>query len=146
MLHVYLIVHNIKSIIQQHPVSANININFSLTCMKMIKPATGYFDIVEVTAFDLNQVTSNNDEYIDNSSVRVSQLFNNTCLCRYLCPCKFVFDNISEFKPNFNTLIKYFNINSVLMTVNNPQSNALVEMTNQVIYKMLDTEDLYNNS
>ena len=32
------------------------------------------------------------------------------------------------------------------MTVNNPQSNALVEMTNQVIYKMLDTEDLYNNS
>ena len=55
----------------------------SLTCMKMIDPVTGLFEIFEIPMFDLDEVTAGNDEYIDKSSARVSQMFNNTWLCKY---------------------------------------------------------------
>ena len=42
--------------------------------------------------FDLEEVTIGNDEYIDKSSARVGQFFNNTWVCRYLRPGKVVFD------------------------------------------------------
>ena len=64
----------------------------------MIDPATGWFEIVDIPMFDLKEVTLGNDEYIDKSSARVSQLFNNTWVCRYPRPRKVVFDNSSEFK------------------------------------------------
>ena len=76
----------------------------------MIDPATGWFVIVEIHMFDLEEVTLGNYEYIDKSSVRVSQLFNNTWLCRYQRPRKFVFDNGYEFKEDFNPLLKDFGI------------------------------------
>ena len=72
--------------------------NSSLTCMEIIDPAIGWFGIVEIPMFDLEEVTIGNDEYIDKSSSRVSHLFNNTCLCRYPRPLKVVFENGSEFK------------------------------------------------
>ena len=46
--------------------------------MKMIGPATGWFEIVKVTMYDLDEVKGGNDEYIYKSSARVNQLFNNT--------------------------------------------------------------------
>ena len=70
----------------------------SLTCMAMIDPVTGWFEILKIMTFDLDEVTAGNDEYIYKSSARVNQLFNNTWLCRYLHPHKVVFDNVSEFK------------------------------------------------
>ena len=66
--------------------------------MKMINPAIGWFEIVKVPTFDLDEVTGVNDEYIHKSSVMVSQLFNNTWLYGYPRPRKLVFDNISKFK------------------------------------------------
>ena len=72
--------------------------------MTMIDPAIGWFDIVEITTFALEEVKLGNDEYIDKSSARVSQLFNNTWICRYLRPRKVVFDNGSEFKQDFTPL------------------------------------------
>ena len=60
--------------------------------MAMIAPATGWFRIAKIPMFDLEEVTIGNDEYIDKSYARVSQLFNNTWLCRYSCPRKLVFD------------------------------------------------------
>ena len=48
----------------------------------MIDPDIGWFEIVEIPAFDLDEVTSGNDEYIDKSSDRVSQLFNKKWICR----------------------------------------------------------------
>ena len=47
----------------------------SLTCITMIDPTTGWFDIVEIPTFDLDKVTAGNDEYIYKSSARVNQLF-----------------------------------------------------------------------
>ena len=69
-----------------------------MTCMTMIGPATGWFDIFKIHTFDLEEVTLGNDEHIDKSSARVSHLFNNTWLWRYPRPHKVVVDNGSEFK------------------------------------------------
>ena len=46
--------------------------------MTMIYPSTGWFEIVEIPTYDLDEVMGGNDEYIYKSSVMVSQLFNNT--------------------------------------------------------------------
>ena len=84
--------------IQHQPSGSIVKINFSLTCMTMIDPAMGWFKIVEIPTFDLDAVTGGNDEYIDKSYTRLSQLFNNTWLCRYLHQRKVVFDNRYEIK------------------------------------------------
>ena len=111
-----------QSIIQQHPGGTIIRNNASLTCMTMIDPATGWFKIVKIPMFELEEVTIGNDEYIDKPSSRVRQFFNNTCLCIYSCPLKFVFDNGSEFKRDFTHLLKDFNIKPVLTPIKNPLS------------------------
>ena len=112
--------------------------------MTMIDPAMGWFEITKVLTFDLDEVMGGNDEYIDKSSSRVSHLFNNTCICRCAHPQKVVLDNGSEFKRDFTALIKYLNIKTVSTTLNNPQANAPVDQTNQVIYNMLVTKYLDN--
>ena len=45
-----------KSIIQQQPGGTVIQKNASLTCMKMIEPATGWLEIVNIPMFDLEEV------------------------------------------------------------------------------------------
>ena len=67
-----------KFIRQQQPGGTFIINNASLTCMTNIDPATGQFEIVEIPMFDLEEVTIGNDEYIDKSYFRVSQMFNST--------------------------------------------------------------------
>ena len=85
-MHVDLIGPYRKSIRQQYPGGSFIRNNAILTCMMMIDPATGWFEIVDIPMFDLKEVTLGNDEYIDKSYARVSQLFNNTGICIYLRP------------------------------------------------------------
>ena len=106
--------------------------------------ATGWFEIVEVPTYNLDEVTGSNDEYIYKSSSRVSHLFNNTCLRRYPVPHKFAFDNIYEFKIQFTPLLKYLYIDPVLTTIKNQQANTPVERVKQVILNMLVTKDLAN--
>ena len=71
-------------------------------------------------------------------------MFNNIWLFRYPRPRKVVFDNIYELKRDFITFLKEFDIKPVLMSVKNPQANALVERVHQVILNMLVTKDLDN--
>jgi hypothetical protein len=73
-------------------------VDLYLTCMTFIDPATGWFEITQVPYYDLDQVKVQNQEYIDKTSARISQLFNNTWLSRYPRPKRVVFDNGSEFK------------------------------------------------
>ena len=87
--------------------------------MTIIDPDTGWFEIVEIPTHDLYEVTGSNDEYIDKSSARISQLFKNKCLCRYPRPRKFFFDNGSDFKIYFTPLMKYFEIKPVLTKIKN---------------------------
>ena len=55
-----------KSIRQHQPGGGIIGNNLSLTCMKMINSATGWFEIVEIRTYNLDEVMGGNDEYIDN--------------------------------------------------------------------------------
>ena len=81
-----------KSIIKQQPGGDIVWKNSSLTCMPMIDPATGWFEIFKIPTFDLYELTAGNNVYIDKSSARVVHIFNNTWICRYPCPLKVVFD------------------------------------------------------
>ena len=69
--------------------------------MTIFDPATGWFEIVEVLMYDIDEVTGVNYDYIDKSYSRVIQLFSNTWLSRYPRPRKVVSGNGSEFKPDF---------------------------------------------
>ena len=104
-MHVDLIGPYSKSIRKQHTGDAIMKKDNSLTFMTMIDPATGWFRVIEIPMFNHDEVTSGNDEYIYKSSARVSQIFNNTWLCRYLHPRKVMFDNGSECKQNFTPLL-----------------------------------------
>ena len=55
-----------------------------------------------------------------------------------------MFDNVSEFKQDFTTLLKDFDIKPVFTLVRNPQANAPVERAHQVILNMPFTKDLDN--
>ena len=143
-MHVGLIVPYNKSIRQHQPAGAIIKNNVSLTYMMMIDPATGWFEIIKVPTSDLYEVTGGNDEYIDKSSARLSQLFNNTWLSRYPCPCKFVIDNGYEFKQYFTPLIRYLDIKHALTTIKNPQANDLVDRVHRVILNILVTKYIAN--
>ena len=118
--------------------------NDIITCMTIIDPATGWFEIVNITKFDTNEVTAGNDEYIYKSYARLSQMFNNTWLCRYPRPHKVVFNNVSEFKQDFNHFLKDFDIKTVLTSVKNAQANVPTEGVHQVELNMLVTKDLDN--
>ena len=143
-VHVYLIGTYSNSIRQQQPGGTVIRNNASLTCMTIIDPAKGWFEISKIPMFDLEEVTIGNYEYMDESHSRVGQLFNNTWICRYPRPCKVIFDNGSGFKRYFTPLLNCFDIKPVLTSVKNPESNAPVERVHQVILNMLVTKDLDN--
>ena len=64
----------------------------------MIDPSTGWFEIVKIPTFDLEELALDNNEYIDKSYVRVSQMLNNIWIRRYPHQQKVVIDNASEFK------------------------------------------------
>lgn len=103
--------------------------DLQLCCMTFIDPATGWFEIVEVPL-------------IDQSSARISQLFDMTWLSRYPRPKKVIYDNGSEFKRNFQPLLADFAIKPTCTSVKNPQANAILERIHQVVGSMLKTKNL----
>ena len=62
LVHVDLMGTYSKSIIQHHPGVSIIQNKYSLTCMTMIDPATGWFKIVKIPMFDFGEVTAVNYE------------------------------------------------------------------------------------
>ena len=98
LVHVYLIGTYFKPRRQHQPGGAIISNNYSLTCMSMIDPATYWFGILKIQMFDLDRLTICNDEYIDKSSAKVGQLFNNTWIRIYPRQHKVMFDNEYNFK------------------------------------------------
>ena len=101
--------------------------------MTFIDPATGWFEIAEVP-------------YEDQSSARISKLFDQVWLCRYPRPNRVRFDNGSEFKKDFIPLLEDFAIKPKPTTIKNPQSNAIIERVHQVVGDMLRVHDLKNYS
>jgi hypothetical protein len=58
-------------------------IELKLTAMTMVDPATGWFEIVEVPYYSIEDVKKDEQNYIDKSSARISKLFNQTWLSHY---------------------------------------------------------------
>ena len=110
--------------------------------MTFIDPATGWFKIAQVPYYNIEDVKGGNIEYINKTSARISQLFNNVWLSRYPRPHRVIFDNGSEFKRDFVPLLQDFDVKPVCTTVKNPQANAPVERVHQVIHNMMITKDL----
>ena len=52
-----------------------------------------------------------------------------------------MFDDGYDFKRGLTTLLKHFDIKTVLTTIKNPQTNALVEQVHQVIFNIIVTKD-----
>ena len=102
-----------------------------LLCMTFIDPATGWFEIAEVPL-------------TDQSSARISKLFDEVWLSRYPRPKKVLYDNGSEFKKDFQPLLADFAIKATCTSIKNPQSNAILERVHQVTGSMLKTKDLQN--
>ena len=100
-----------------------------LLCMTFIDPATGWFEIAEVPI-------------IDQSSARISRIFDEVWLSRYPRPQKVLYDNGSEFKKNFQPLLEDFAIKPTCTSIKNPQSNAILERVHQVTGSMLKTHNL----
>ena len=63
--HVDLIGPYSKSIRQHYPGEAIIKTNVSLTCTTMINSATSWFEIIDMPMYNIDEVTDDNDEYID---------------------------------------------------------------------------------
>lgn len=78
------------------------------------------------------------------TSTRISRLFDQVWLSRYPRPEKVLYDNGSEFKKNFQPLLKDFAIKATCTSIKNPQSNAILERIRQVVGSMLKTKDLVN--
>ena len=110
----------------------------------MIDPTMGWFKIFKILIYNLYGVTVSNNYYIDKSSDRVSQFFNNTWLSRYLHPHEVVFDNGYEFKKESTYLLKCFDIKPVLITIKKSQANAPVDQVHEVIINIIFTKDLDN--
>jgi hypothetical protein len=117
-------------------------IKLTLTAMTMVDPATGWFEIVEVPYYSIEDVKKDELNYINKSSARISKLFNQTWLSCYSRPKQVIFDNGSDFKMHFMTLLKDFDIEPRPTTVENPQGNSPVERIHQVIQNMIKTKEL----
>ena len=88
MVYVELIGPYNKSRRQHHMGVTTMNSDDSISGKTMIEPTMVWFEINEVTTFDLNEVMGGNTEYIDKSSTRESKWFNDTWTCIYPHPHK----------------------------------------------------------
>ena len=128
---------------QYQPDGSISEIELQLTCMTMLDPVTGWFEIVEVPNYIIEDLkTKTTSESIDKTSARISRLFDQTWLSRYPRPTKVIFDNGSEFKKDFIPLLKDWSIKPQCTTIKNPQSNSPVERIHQVLRHMLVIKNL----
>ena len=92
---------------QNQPGGTSQEVELHLTCMTMLDPATGWFEIAEVPNFIVEDMKRKEfRETMDKSSARISRLFDQNWLARYPRPKKVIFDNGSEFKKDLVTLLK----------------------------------------
>ena len=106
--------------------------NLILCSMTFNDPAARWFEKAEVPSGDYCNLESaviteskQDDQYLqkileqqvtDKSSVRVSQLFNQTWLSRYPRPSEVIFDNRVEFRKDFLPLLEDYEIKPNIST------------------------------
>ena len=123
----------------------NNNKSYQLMAMTMIDPVTSWFEIVQIPVIEVrNPKTKEKELKIDITSARISQLFNNTWLCRYPRPVECIYDNGSEFKLYFKQLCNQYDLKQKPTSKKNPQANSVLERVHQVVANMLRSYDLDN--
>ena len=80
LVHINLVGPYTKSKIKHHPGGAITKKYLILDYIAMIDPATGWFKIIKVPWFDINEAARGNIEHVDKLPARVSHLFNKTFL------------------------------------------------------------------
>ena len=144
MVHIDLICPYTKMVQQRQPGDEIKEVGLHLICMTFTNPCTGKFERSQAPYFDIKEIKIDNKEYIDKTSARISQLFNNTWLLRCPTPNQVLVYNGLEFIKNFLPLLKGFDTTLVLTSIKNTQSTALVERVNQVLYHVFITKDISN--
>ena len=102
-----------------------------LRALTMIDPATGWFEIKDIT---------------NPTAKETMEAFDDTWLCRYPRPEYLGFDGGSEFKAIFDQMRTNYGLKKARSTPHNPQSNGIVERVHQVLnnclraYELEDTE------
>jgi transposase InsO family protein len=87
--------------------------------LTMIDPATNYMELIAISSKE---------------SLIVARAFDRSWLCRYPRPLICLHDRGTEFTGfEFQELLQSYGIQSVTSTAANPQSNAILERTHQVI-------------
>jgi hypothetical protein len=103
---------------------------FTLQCLTMIDPATGWFDIVEVP--------NKKADYIAN-------ILEWAWLTRYPWPTEIVMDQGGEFAAEVAAALKdEYGIEKKIITARNPQANAIIERVHQVVHNMIRTSGIDN--
>ena len=103
------------------------NGTFTFDALTMIDPATGWFEIKEVTERTANMV---------------AKMFDDCWLSRYPRPTYVGFDNGGENKGLFDVLMKNYGLKRKPTTKYNPQSNGIVERVHSVLNDILRTFEL----
>ena len=102
---------------------AKSNEPLKLQALMMIDPATNYMELIAVS---------------DKESLTVARAFDRSWLCRYPRPMICLHDRGTEFTGfEFQELLQSFGIRSKTSTAGNPQSNAILERTHQVLANQL---------
>ncbi len=84
--------------------------------------------------------------YDSKRSEDISMIFDRVWLCRYPRPEFVIYDNGSEFSAEFVELLQSYGIKNKPTTIKNPQANAFIERTHQVIANALRTMELEKRS
>jgi hypothetical protein len=96
--------------------------------MTMIDPATGWFEIVEIDS---------------RTADVIANVFEMTWLNRYPRPQKVIMDRGSEFKAEFQQMLKNdYGITARVITARNPQANSMVERAHQTLGNMIRSQRL----
>ena len=99
----------------------------TLHAMTFIDPATGWFEISEIS---------------DKMSGTMFRKLDNVWLARYPRPKKIIFDNGKEFKKDFRHIFDDYGVVPRPTTVKNPQANSILERVHQVLTQMLRTQNI----
>ena len=98
---------------------------FTLHCLTMIDPATGWFEIAEVPSKRADDIAN---------------LLEQHWLCRYPWPRNVINDRGSEFMAEVRFMLTNdYGCNIIRITNRNPQANAILERVHQTIGNMIRT-------
>ena len=127
-------------------------------CLTMIDPASNWFEIAELPVVEISpdgsshktqrkelatdKIGKTKEAYFDKSSLMISKLVNKCWFSRYP-RCKYViYDNGSEFKLHFEDLCDSYGLKRKPTSIKNPQANAILERTHDVLMNMTRTSEL----